>query len=215
MNPEINPEHVNKDGKIICQLCKQGFSKITSTHLIKNHDGMTTKEYHELFPEAPLSNDALKISCSIKQKFDTFKNNIVDLKDQLEIPIIKKDITYEPPKKESQNTDLDDYGPHVHINKASILKLLTRWYPSLINNYTIELFSPSGMLDFLIQTDMADPISKTIFVFPNCIWHNTDIRPNLKKNEILKENRWKIITILSKLPTVEEIKIAANLTIIS
>jgi len=209
----MDTEYVSKEGKIICQLCKKEFARITPSHLKNKHDGMTIEKYKELFPEAPLSNDAFKLAKSISQKFDTFKKNEEVLKDDTPVPPVNvKRVLYQKPEKPqtklvaSPDDEDIDFGPHVHEHKVIILKFLLKYYPALINNYAIELFTPSGHLEFRFQTDMADPISKTVFEFPETIWHNVDPRPNLTRNAVLQENGWKVIMIDSPIPNPEDLK---------
>ena len=203
-----NFEYVTSDGKIVCQLCGASFDKMTHMHLKFKHDNMTMAEYVKLFPDAPISNDSVRLSKSISNRFDTFKKNEEVLKDESEPIIIKKPITIkeiEPPPIQEKIIEDDGYGPFVHKDKIAILQFLSTCYPALINNFEIEFFTPAGLLEYKFQTDMADPISKTAFDFPNAIWHNTDIRPNIRKPQILKEKSWKIISFLSKNPTVKDI----------
>lgn len=207
----MDNEYVTADGKIICQLCKKPFSKITASHLSSKHDGMTTEKYIELFPGAPVSNEAFKLSKSIAQKFDTFKKNEEVLKDTAKVPEVNvKRVLYQKPQPTTKLVSGEvkdvDYGPHVHKNKVLILKFLSKYYPALINNYAIELYTPDGHLEYRFQTDMADPVSKTVFEFPGVIWHNVDPRPNLTRNTVLKENGWKVIVTDSPAPNPEDLK---------
>jgi len=199
-------EYTTADGKIICQLCGKPFSKITPAHLKHKHDGMTFEKYQELFPEAPLSNDAFKLSRSISQKFDTFKKNSEELKENAPVPSVKRVLNQKPLPVVEPPKDEEGYGPNVHKDKAIILTFLSRYYPALINNYVVEFYTPSDHLEFIFQTDMADPISKTIFEFPSVIWHNRDIRPNGARLDILKENGWKTISVDSPIPSIEDLK---------
>lgn len=47
--------------KIICQICKKKFKRITNTHLKKNHN-TTMAQYRQEFPDAPIDMDGLAYS---------------------------------------------------------------------------------------------------------------------------------------------------------
>lgn len=190
---------VTEDGKIVCQLCGKPFDLITPSHLKRSHD-TTYEKYRDLFPGAPLTSKQYQTMRKYVT-FKTFKDKPETLSDDVPVPSPVKRYSPDPiPEPE------EDYGPHVHPNKAEILKFLQSIYPALINNYTIELKAPSGHLEFQFCTDMADPISKTDFEFPNAIWHNKDCRPNSAREVVMKKEGWGVIRINTTVPTIEDVQ---------
>jgi len=185
------------EGKIICQLCGKSFQLLTPTHLKKSHEGITVKKYQEMFPEAPTCSDKYRISSKYKG-FDSFKNDDRKFKKEtykLEGDIKREKIVYE---------DFPD--PSIPKAKLEILKFLKRIYPTIENNFMIEKFHPDGRMEYQAITDIGDPVSKTDFEFPNVIWHNEQRRFDLQRNIRLKNDGWRVITIESTAPTVDDVK---------
>jgi len=191
------PKGIN--GKVICQECGEAFRLITPKHLKKKHDGMTFAEYKLKYPDCPIS------STQYQATRYKFKDSIL-FQDTEGIPS-------EPLDEEIDidNPLLNDKFSHINLegvskNKADILTFLHDAYPYLENNYSIEKrhFHDDALLWKYI-TDMADPIKKVAFDFPNSFWHNEDPFPDPHKNQKLKDDGWIIVTVDKHYPTVQDV----------
>jgi hypothetical protein len=190
------PKGIN--GKCICQECGKAYGLITPAHL-KTHN-LTLPEYRLLYPDCPISGAQFLASTITFQDSVLFKDKEAD--------------PSALPKEEIEKSNLKSSGfPHsvlnlkgVPKNKADILKYLHDAYPYLENNYSIvKKHFYSGMLEYKYTTDMADPVKKVIFDFPQAFWHNFDPYPDHQKNQRLKEDGWIIITVNKHYPTVLDV----------
>ena len=184
----------SENNKVICQVCGKEFLVIGAAHL-KTH-GMATEKYHELFPEAPMSCEEYRAKFRYNNFRDMFKKDTnSESENKSEGEIKRKIIKYD---------DFDD--PSIPIEKLTIFKELKKFYPTLEINFAIEKFHPDGRMEYQYITDIGDPISKTDFEFPNVIWHNTSKRTDLQRDLKLIKDGWRIITIESTSPNIEEVK---------
>lgn len=222
--------YTDSQGKVICQICGKSYWSITPQHLKKSHN-MKVNEYKLKFPDAILISDTTKNKSIIsnKERFDKNKTEIfkeeenkpkvdevitdIDIdkiqeellekkKNEIdELTNLKKDLK-EISDAEYFDKELDPYNS-TPKNKLDLMKSLKLIYPGLKNNYSIEKLTPSGHLEYKFITDMADPITKTIFEFPNTFWRNIDVPPNPMKSNLLKRDGWKVITIKEVGPNME------------
>lgn len=196
--PDVLKYPKGLNGKCICQECGKAYGLITPAHL-KSHN-LTLDEYRLLYPDCPISGAQFLASTITFQDSVLFKD-----KESEASPL---------PKEEIELSNLKSSGkPHsilnlnnVPKNKADILAYLHDAYPYLENNYSIEKrhFYDDRLLWKYI-TDMADPVKKVIFDFPQSFWHNFDEYPDHQKNKILKEDGWIIVTVNKHYPTVQDI----------
>ena len=179
----------NEDGKVICQLCGAAYQRITPTHLEKHNT--TVDEYRIQFPEYPFNKIYTEEDKeAYQEKFGDNVPNVVELVEDLEeLEIEKEESLYPNPKKLIPDDKLD------------LLNFLKLVYPSVVDNFLIEQNNLSGTLAYSFITDIADPVTKTIFEFPKAFWHNRDVRPSVQKFKILREDGWKTFTILEPRPT--------------
>jgi len=221
--------YYDDNGLVICQLCGKVYHFITPKHLSKSHE-MTTKEYREKFPEAPMAK---------KGFYDTLKEKKETRK------IMEKEIVLEPIIEELSNPTIDDLNESEEpINptienldesfdsdsfkesesivklaerkvpvpekssdpmddKMKIISYLKLSFPNIKNNYMFKKKKPDGTVECQFVTDMADPSFKIMFDFPKAFWHNEQIGISSHvRNQLLKSYGWKIITITASMPKV-------------
>lgn len=189
-----------RNGKTICQECGREFSLISPKHLKEKHNGMTMAEYKLKYPDCPISSKAFVASTA------TFRDSVL-FKDIEGLPS-------EPLDSDIEIAELED-GKFRHSvlklegvskNKVDILIFLHDAYPYLENNYSIEKrhFHDDRLLWKYI-TDMADPVKKVIFDFPDAFWHNEDPYPDPQKYDKLREDGWIVIVIDKHYPTVQDV----------
>jgi len=221
-------KYYDEQGKVICQVCGESYWSITPQHLKKLHN-MSINEYKLKFPVAPFISYITKQKSSIAHKAKS--NNQEIFKEEENKPKVDEEITdididkiqkelLEKKKNEideltNLKKDLKEISDTEHFdkeldpynstpkNKLDLMKSLKLIYPGLKNNYSIEKLTPSGHLEYKFITDMADPITKTVFEFPNTFWRNIDVPPNPMKSNLLKRDGWKIITIKEVGPNME------------
>lgn len=187
-----------ENGKCICQECGKAYGLITPAHL-KTHN-LTLEEYKLLYPDCPISGAQFAATTNLYHDSVLFKD--------------KEAEPSAPTEEEVALSLLKSSGkPHsilnlegVPKNKADILEYLHDAYPYLENNYAIEKrhFYDDRLLWKYI-TDMADPVKKVIFDFPDAFWHNRDEYPDHQKNQKLKDDGWIIVTVEKHYPTVQDV----------
>lgn len=188
-----------RNNKTICQECGQEFSLISPKHLKQKHNGMTIAEYKLKYPGCPISSKAFKASTS------TYRDSILFQSDE-ELPrkVLESDEEIENLINGARHTILNLKG--VSKNKADILTFLHDGYPYLEDNYSIEKrHFHDNVLLYKYITDMADPIKKVIFDFPDSFWHNEDPYPDPQKFDKLKKDGWIIIIVDKHYPTVQDV----------
>ena len=186
-----------KNGKAICQVCGKEFGLISPAHL-KTHS-LTITEYKLLYPDCPVSGAAFVASTNLYHDSVLFKGS------EGEVAKLANEEALEELKEGSFKHSILQLD-NVPKNKADILLFLHKAYPYLENNYSIEKrhFHDDRLLWKYI-TDMADPIKKVMFDFPNAFWHNFDPAPDHQRDSILKEDGWVIITVDKHYPTVQDV----------
>ena len=216
-------EFFDQNGKVVCQVCKQAFTMISTTHLMKKHN-MTTSEYKDKFPGAPLNGSAfgktVKFSKTSPFKKDQNSPKTKPISDdvirEIELspvfdpttaPITEVLKYFEPPKPVSKPKKVvyPDPSNSIHPEKHEILNYLLNIFPTVTNNYSYEGKTVAGHVEFILITDISIPERKIDIEFPNSFWHNED-RPKGVRDPILKKEGWKIIDILHTNPTIFEVK---------
>lgn len=194
-----------ENGKVICQECGQSFKLLSPAHLKAKHK-MTMAEYKLKYPGCPISGAQWNTSRNIYIDSILFKDD-----EQVESDIPDDDIAIAE-LQGIPHSVLDLKG--VAINKADILSVLHDAYPYLENNYSIEKrHFHDDMLLWKFITDMADPVKKVIFDFPNAFWHNMDPYPDPAKYDKLEEDGWIVISIDKHYPVSADVM--SDLDIIS
>jgi hypothetical protein len=188
-----------RNNKTICQECGREFSLISPKHLKSKHNGMTMAEYKLKYPDCPVSSKAYKASRV------TYIDSVLFQSDEaLPREILDKDVEIANLIEGVKHTVLNLTG--VSKNKADILMFLHDAYPYLEDNYSIEkrhFYDDSLIYKYI--TDMADPIKKVIFDFPDSFWHNEDPYPDPHKFGKLKDDGWIVIIVDKHYPTVQDV----------
>jgi hypothetical protein len=189
-----------RNGKTICQECGQEFTLISPKHLKQKHNGMTMAEYKLKYPGCPISSRAYKATKT------TYADSVLFASDEaLPREVLDEDVELaDLSDGKIKHTILNLEG--VSKNKADILTFLHDAYPYLENNYSIEkrhFYDDS--LQWKYITDIADPVKKVIFDFPNAFWHNEDPFPDPQKYGKLKEDGWIVIIVDKHYPTVQDV----------
>jgi len=185
-------------GKIICQECGKSFKLLAPAHL-KHHD-ITMAEYRLKYPNCPVSGAEYKATQFTYKDSTLFKDS-----EGLPSELLDEDIELaELSEGEVKHTLLNLEG--VSKNKADILTFLHDAYPYLEDNYSIEkrhFYDDSLLWKYI--TDMADPIKKVLFDFPDAFWHNEDPFPDPDKFNKLKEDGWIVVIIDKHYPTTQDV----------
>ncbi len=186
---------------MICPLCNKDLKRMTIQHL-KTHNIFSFTEFWEKYPQFKNFNNKTTIDnpeLTIKQNPTVellFDNDLKESFDDLqEIEVLKDETPDKPP---SQFLQLDS-----NPDKSLILGFIREKYPNIINNYSIK--SKDGKLYI---TDVAVPSKRLVFDFPNAIWHNQDmydICHKELKDKILKDEGWKIISVKSRIPKINDL----------
>jgi len=198
----------DENGKAICQLCGKSFEIISATHLKKHN--IPYEKYKKLYPEAALC--STKRIVRTQNNFnDTFVNDVLSDQeeetfsdDEIGIPI-DKEIDDMGLFKNNEIDEIDPEYEYVHPEKVNILKFLKRLYPQLENNYAVEQRNYEDTIIFNYITDIADPITKVIFDFPNAFWHNSDKKQLSVKKRHFAQTGWRVITIPNAHPTTKDL----------
>jgi len=225
MSEHSYPE-TNDEGKVICQICGRPFLVISVTHLKKH--GITLDQYRTRYPDLPISSKEFKTRGKFgkmglfkkesKETEDTIRDDdlpekksehvtgpvIEDLPEEkaghVTDPVIE-DVDFskvaeviEPPSDSSSNP--------ITRKKQEIIDYLRGIFPSIQENYLIHKVNLGGHLEYEFITDFADPLLKIDFEFPKTCWHNRDRYMNVRRNEILRSDGWKVVEIQSNNPTL-------------
>jgi len=223
-----DPTTIDEQGRCICQICQRSFKWITPSHLSKHNT--TVEQYKEQFPNAALASSEARARMKYTKSslFKPEQDEPLFLKDEepdeqkddsedsisleeldsqpcftqieeLNIPEIRVSMDEEEEEKEED--------PHIPRGKRDILRYLKMIFPNLQNNFFIDKCDKQGRLLYQIVTDMADPVEKIDFEFPNAFWHNPGWPDSLSTREFkLKEDGWRIWTFNSVSPSFEEIQ---------
>lgn len=197
-------ERFDNNGKVICQVCGKPFGTISPAHL-KKHD-MSMKQYIDKFPDFPLSSlpfHARKTKANNIELFSKIikENEEIDKIREMPIEEIKDDI---PEKKKESKVK---QTPKVNkIGKDDIFYKLKKSYPNLQLNYSVRKKRNDGILLYQFITDMADPIQKIDFEFPETFWHNTEPMQDPNRDKKLKEDGWRILRFKGLKPDIKYIE---------
>jgi len=206
-----------EDGKTICQLCGEEFFSLTKSHFEKVHN-ISISSYRNSFPDSPL----VSRQTNIRRKA-TQKENFLMNKEKLE------NLEKDSPKK-----IIDDllFGEERHVNeepliedeekvtfqreeksldpikriKINILNFLGNFFPSIQMDYMIRKIQGDRILEYEIITDYADPIKKINIEFPNVFWHNKSQFKKGMRDKTLIMDKWKIIYIENRGPSMKNIE---------
>lgn len=215
-------ELVDEKGWVICQVCGKSFRGITPAH-VKSHQ-LDIKQYRQNYPDAPLSSEGTKALRRYKDSTLFKEDKITDVEAEVKIeefqidkiPVIKgktKRVNdfVEEVKVFAQDTTCEFHDPtnSIHRDKLKILSFLLSIYPDIQNSYFIEKYSIGKTLEYRLVTDICSPHSRVDFEFPNTFWHNQDM-PKITRDEKLRRDGWKIITIKGPKPSIDDIKKVLN-----
>lgn len=199
-----DPTYFDERGNVICQLCHQGFSVISPTHL-KKHHGLTFAAYKSQFPDAPISGEKFSKTMTYARTKIFKDENAIDTIPQIEAILeenfeekLKEFSNYRKPKEFTSNGSIPK-------GKLDILNFLLAYFDEVENNYFVEKYTLSGHLDYRLITDIVDLKRKINFEFPNAFWHNKDVA-KAHRDLKLTTDGWTIVEIRSKSPTVEEVE---------
>ena len=206
--PEYNYPLFDEKGKVYCQECGKTFMILTPSHL-KTHN-MKYSEYSNKFPGAPTTTEQFKALSMYSRPSKYTKEDVEILgKEKIideDIPVISDD--FEEPKEQI----VKKFDTPMAAKKDEIFTFLANYLPHLEMDYQLDIFGPQTVLFgkqllYSTITDFADPMLKINFEFPNTFWHNAEVvgaeDPN--RTTKLKEFGWKVITIKSKSPNINEI----------
>lgn len=193
---EYTYPYFSEDKKVICQVCGKPYLVISPRHLQKHN--ITYDQYKLRYPEAPLSCDEFAIKGKYgKEKQIFVKDELEKIEDEIleeiDDPIIEDEIDFNEVLKTAKEKPLD-----VCANlKDGALEYLQNLFTNIQKDYMIQIFDPSGRLEFETITDFADPVLKINIEFPKAFWHNTMNYVDANRNLKLSGYGWKVITINS------------------
>lgn len=188
---------VDEVGNVICQVCGQSFKFITTTHLKKHN--LTVPEYTEAFPGIILNYKTYMAAVHNSSSLLFKKDEELSKKQpgrHKKPEVSEPEIIDKPP----------DYPKHVDKGKVKILQYLYKNFRNIENNYQIVKLRLDGNPEYIYITDMADPVRKVLFNFPNAFWHNFDCFPDHRKRKILEADGWMWIDINNKNPVVKDLE---------
>jgi len=187
-----------KDGKVICQECGKSFMLLSPAHLKKH--SITIAEYKLKYPDCPISGSQYKATTNTFKDSILFKNSEGLPSEPLDDDIALAELSEGYVKHSVLNLE------GVSKNKADILVFLHDAYPYLEDNYSIEKrhFHDDRLLWKYI-TDIADPVKKVVFDFPNAFWHNEDPFPDPGKYDKLKDDGWIVVVVDKHYPTSQDV----------
>ncbi len=202
-------------GKVRCQICGKLYNMISTTHL-KNKHGITTEEYKEQFPDAPLTSDAFislsKYKLKPVKKEKSKEQEIIKEENNEEVIIetIYDNIKDEVKKEKILESSIGDYINHdenrILSTKNEIYDFLSFYYPNMKKNYIIEKFLfQENILQYQFISDFADPVEKINIEFVSMGWHNIE-SVDANRDAKLKSDGWTIIRIKEKFISVKEFK---------
>jgi len=194
----------SEDGKVNCQLCGKPFLVIAPKHLSTH--GVTYSEYKLRFPDVPLSCEEFYTRSSYgKEKQIFVKETLDSFEDEIEVekdPIVEGEINIE-----MLADDIKESSKDICVTlKNKTLEHLKSFFTNIKKDFVIQIFSPNNLLVFETISDFSDPVLKINIEFPKCFWHNQSVYTQMNRDNILKENGWKVIRINSNSPTFEQIK---------
>ena len=177
---------------------------------------MQTNKDHHLFNKTPI--DTAPPSPSPVEMPVTDEDLITD--DMDIVPDSQEDLHFTEGDKFPEIEELDMNAPieiedaveesklldpeGLNSKKATFL-FLKSIYPTVVENFNIQKFFQGKHLVYQFITDIADPINKIDFEFPDTYWHNEGI-PDLTREAKLRKDGWNIVIVKGANPTSEKIK---------
>jgi hypothetical protein len=230
----MNYPEFSEKGEVICQECGVGYKVMTGSHTRRKH-GMSIEEYKAKYPGAPTSGKMFSLTMSqVQSKTEMFEEKPVkvevDLHETGEDDVITDEglededaPTIEEIQEKIQDEDMSDLFQFGEVqdpepfntideddkspkDKLQLLKFLRKKYPFTQNNFMIKKFLLTGHLEYEFITDMADPINKIDFEFPNAFWHNRMPFDDPQRTLKLRRDGWKVITIGARAPKVADVE---------
>jgi hypothetical protein len=191
----------DENGKVICQLCGKPFIVITPSHLKKVHS-VTYDQYRARFGEHLSSNEfTSKIKYGrMKDLLTTSESDIGEDIRIVDEPVVEENFDI----GEILNPTVKDGDPITKMRKPYLDHLRIQ-FSNMQVNYVIQEFTLGGHLKYSYITDFCDPVLKIIVDFPSTFWHNVDIYRDLTKNRKLEEDKWMIITVPGRSPSLAEV----------
>ena len=225
----MNFPEFSEKGEVICQECGKGFKVLTGTHTRKHN--MTIEQYRVKYPGAPTSGKMFSLTMShakreiFEEKPDTVPVPSGDDSITDEVLDDEHAPTIEEIQSHIKDEDLSDFVmedeerktkpiPTKEVQKGfenlrdkyELYKFLQIKYPFVQNNYMVRKLLLSGHLEYEIITDMADPINKVDFEFPNAFWHNRMPYIDPHRNLKLERDGWTIVTVNERAPRVKHLQ---------
>lgn len=189
---------------VACRLCDMKCKVITAMHLKKVHN-TNMAEYREVFPDAQIG-----IPFSRRRKHDK-QNDIVDdqsVNQEIVVETLPEDKIIEPiisPVEDNKELPSKPEYPKVLLESFdSVFKFLKSKFKN-IQTGILSKSSAAGDVEYYFQVDFFDKSSKTVFEFPNTLWHNPDRAYEHNKLKILKKHGWVIYVVNEKHPSTDSI----------
>lgn len=222
MEDLIRDEFQDNDSSICCRICGYQAKIITPSHL-KIHS-TTMEDYRKTYPNAPVvcEDTKRKLTKTSKDKAERVKIaktqtilNEIQRSPKIE-SLPKIEIKGDNIVKKIDNLIICNISSdgEVSRDKAEILYFLQNRFggDKVFNNYYVEKMIVNQYLEYKIITDIAIPSLKIDLEFPNCFWHNSDVRrPKDLRDIVLKRDGWRVIDITNVNPNSEDVKLALDL----
>jgi len=206
MNDELQYPPFDDEGKVACQICGETFQVISPRHLAKHK--IQYADYRKRYPEAPLSCDQF----IAKSKYGKNSELFVDDADINDDVMGEEEVVSEDPELEELELEValqsvvDECRDHVQVQKMRVLDHLRLHFANIERDYTIRAKSSISKKDlFQYITDFCDPVLKIVIQFPQTFWHNEEIYVQPLKNHNLQKEGWKVLEIMGKAPSAEDI----------
>lgn len=200
---------MDKDRKVICQLCGKSFLVISPKHL-GTHD-IRYSEYKLRFPDAPLSTSEFAASSRYGRVKNIFDDEEIVVEDEMENLEDEFEGMEDPEIVVEKEIDIDKltetirkFKDPMQERKSKILDHLRSFFSNIQQDYMVQLIDGGGFLRSEFITDFADPILKIDIELPDVFWHNQGF-PDPNRNNKLKVYGWKVITVTGNSPSPEKI----------
>ena len=191
-----------KLGHVTCMLCGKQFGMITSQHLKKFHN-VTIEQYRLKYPDQELRGKAFTTGFKYKES-DLFKNPPAEIDRIPKVTEIR--IPRDLENYEKRNDEIVEKTKNMPMGKSEVYEALCKFFGYVETNYFIEKMDITGHLSYRVITDFYVPTNKIIIEFPNSYWHNYEPSSEVLKREVILNDGYKIVRILSKNPKGSEIE---------
>jgi hypothetical protein len=212
MNQEkLQYEPFDDKGKVVCQICGKSYQVISPRHLATHK--IEYADYTKRYPDAPLASDEFTVKSKYGKNSTLFVND-KDINDD----IMEEEI-YVDEEPELEDIELEtalkkvveETRDPVQVQKMRVLDHLRLHFANVEKDHTIREISPmTGKHIFEYITDFCDPVLKVVIQFPNTFWHNKDMHLDPQKNLRMRQYKWQVVVIESKVPSVKEIDSAID-----